>query len=73
MILAKETLKKWDGLRERGDIPKLVKLTGMSRSGLYIFFATGEYTNSTPIAKMKAFFESKERDKATAKPLSETE
>lgn len=71
MIIAKDTLKEWNTLRERGDIPKLVKLTGMSRSALYVLLETGEYTNSSPVAKMTAFFQQKAKEKATAQTISQ--
>lgn len=71
MIIAKETLNNWNSLRERGDIPKLVKLSGLSRSALYVFLETGEYTNSTSVARMKTFFEQKAKDRATAATLNE--
>lgn len=53
-------------LRERGDIPKLVKLTGVSRSGLYVILGNGSCTSSVA-AKLIKFYEQRKADRAMLK------
>jgi len=42
MTVAKETLEYWNSLYERGDVPKLVKITKLSRSGVYKVLKDGD-------------------------------
>lgn len=67
MTIPKDTLQSWNTLRERGDIPKLVKLTGLSRSSLYNVFDNGEVPTAKAAGKLLHFFLERERERNSVK------
>lgn len=60
MIIPKETLSKWWGLKERGDVLVLSKKTGLSRATIYNIFKYGECTTSVAF-KFQSFFNKKQK------------
>lgn len=59
MTIPKETLEKWNALRERGDMILLAQKTGVNRTSLHHIFTTGEC--SVRVAeKINAFYKSRQ-------------
>lgn len=62
MIIPKDTILTWDNLREHGDFPKLVHLTGLSRSTLYNIFEGSDCPTEAAVL-ITAFYDERQKQR----------
>lgn len=63
MTIPNDTLTEWSALKERGDIQKLVKITGLSRSKVYMVLNGTAECTTKEAAKFAKFFSTRKAER----------